>query len=289
MSNVEHTPDATNPCPRRTPWCARHDHDLNFCWSVDVHHAGMILNLCNGTLTGEPKIFGLDDPRESFTLPEAESLEHALARLRALAALPQLPEPTPVADTRAHQPWCVDHDGGVCFGELFDVAGLRLQLAHSDGYTHVVGLDDPGMPDVLPMGDVAVLTAVLERLQAAAADDTAPPACSRYHWCVLAGDPDHATECASLVHHARDIHDQQWAMYLRATVGAGLVELAIDGLSNGVPLSGRIPASVVGTVAQVFHHDREAMLGVFAAASSVAGVDTLRGLARAAAVGTVAA
>lgn len=97
MSNVEHTPDPTTDCPRRTPWCARHDHELNFCWSVDVPHNGMTLNLCNGTTTGEPKILGLDDQGATLDPAEAESLQSALATLRALAALPTAPD---TANTR---------------------------------------------------------------------------------------------------------------------------------------------------------------------------------------------
>lgn len=283
MSQPTQSSDTKNEtCPRRTPWCARHDHELNFCWSVDVHHAHMVLNLCNGTISGEPKIFGLDEPRESFTLPEAKSLQAALGRLQALAALPQLPDPAPAGDQH-HTPWCVDHDGDVCFGELFNVAGLQLQLAHSDGHTHVVGLDDAHMPDVLPMGDVAVLTAVLERLTATASTSTTPATCARFDWCSLAEDPDHATECASLVHHTRDLTGEQWAMYLRCSAGTDLVELAIDGRAHRVPMSGRVPVTLLDGLLAAAVEEREGLLGVLAAGETVAGHRTLVGLA---AVGT---
>ncbi len=282
MTNVPNTPDPTPiTCPRNTPWCVRHDDQLNFCWSKDVQHLDMVLNLCNGTTTGEPKIFGLEDGPEVITLGAAESLERALAEFRAMAGLTTpTKQPIPVPMTTQHASWCVDHDklGDFCWSQPIEAAGLELYLANSDQHIQVVGLNDPSMPDVLGMEDVVALTEALRRFQDLAVAEDTPSMCSRFTWCALVGDPDHDDECASLVHQARDLAGELWSVYLQCSAQRDVVQLCIDGRVRGVPMSGRIPATDALAVVSTFHNARESMLGLWATVESVRGYDAVKGL-----------
>lgn len=150
---------------------------------------------------------------------------------------------TPTTPTATHRSWCVEHDtdGDFCWSRTFEVAGVKLQLADSEGHPAIVGLDDPALVGTLTLDDARHLARTLTQLEELAV--AGPAQCSRgVTWCTAEGTHEHATECMSSEVHVRTAPESQFCLYLVARAGTpGQVWVAVDGRHQGRLLSGVVP------------------------------------------------
>jgi hypothetical protein len=74
-------------CPSGTSWCVVHEADGDYCWSrtIQVREAGIAMS--NGTITGRPKVWGLDEFEDcALELDVATEVVAAITALLAEAA-----------------------------------------------------------------------------------------------------------------------------------------------------------------------------------------------------------